>query len=196
MNKKKPLKIQRIRNKSLTTKRRNYKPYRKAKWIWTDIFNELDDLKTKNKKFIKCISSKYGIVYSTLKNKYNHYKNNNISNINQENRGGSNKKINEENEKKIYEYIKKNYIDNENVLNNNIIKAIVNEKYEIKVSNWWVSNFKKRWYLSTQKIKPSKIATNLPSQEEQKSFLDECTEYKNKVRAKFFSIMMKQVIIL
>ena len=67
---------------------------------------------------------------------------------------------------------------------------------KIEVSEWWVSNFKKRWNLSTQKVKPSKVAVNLPSEDEQKIFLNECEDYRNKVKSKFFSTMMKQVIIL
>ena len=64
------------------------------------------------------------------------------------------------------------------------------------VSKWWISNFKKRWYLSTQKVKPFKIAVNLPTKDEQQIFLDECNHYKNKVKTKFFSIMTKQIIML
>jgi transposase len=192
----KPLKIKRNRDKTFTTKRNNYKSYHNAKWTWTEILNELDNIKNKEKNFIKVISLKYNIVYSTLKHKYNDYKNNKINNINEENRGGHNKKINEEQEKILYQYVKLNYIDTEDVLNNNIIKQIVKEKNKISVSDWWISNFKKKWKLSTQKVKPSKIAVNLPTENEQKIFLNECNEYETKVKKKFFSTTMKHIIIL
>ena len=40
-------------------------------------------------------------------------------------------------------------------------KELIKKKYKEKkfsISNWWISNFKKRWHLSTQKVKTSKIA--------------------------------------
>jgi hypothetical protein len=70
------------------------------------------------------------------------------------------------------------------------------KKDNIKISNWWVSNFKKRWNMSTQKVKPSKVAVNSPTEIEKQHFLNECNEYKNKIKAKFFLIMMKQIIML
>jgi transposase len=194
-----PLKIKRIRDKSFTTKRRNYKMYQKAKWNWMDVFKELDELKNKENKFIKNTSVKYGIVYNTLKTKYNNYKNNKINDVNIENRGGHNKKLNDTQEKKLYEHIITNYIDTNEVLNNDIVKEIIKDMFKkenINVSNWWVSNFKKRWNMSTQKIKPSKVAVNSPTEIEKQKFLNECNEYKNKIKAKFFLIMMKQITML
>lgn len=187
-----PIKIKRTRECNFTEKRDPYKKYLRAKWNWTDIFNEFE----KEKMNLKEISQKYNINYNTLRHKYSNFKNNKIKNINDENRGGSNKKINVNQEEELYLYIKTNYIDTEGILNNNIIEEIVKEKFKIEVSNWWITNFKKRWHLSTQKVKPSKIAVKLPTKDEQKIFLDECDEYKNKVNAKFFSIMTKQIIML
>ena len=185
MNIEKPIEIKRIRKSKFTEKRNPYKKYLCAKWLWTDIFIEIEN--TKNT--IKNISKKYNINYGTLRYKYTNYKNNKIKNINDENRGGFNKKITELQEKELYEHIKKNYIDTDGILNNNIIKEIVKERFiddKIKVSNWWISNFKKRWYLSTQKAKPSKIAVNIPTENELKMFLEECNEYKLKTKSKFF----------
>ncbi len=195
MNKKLPIKITRIRKSKFTEKRNPYKKYLDAKWNWTDIFNEIDNTKTS----IKEISKRYNINYTTLRQKYSFFKNNKIHNINDENRGGYNKKINEQQEKELYDHIKEKYIDVEGILNNNIIKEIIKEKFienNIEVSNWWITNFKKRWNLSTQKIKPSKVAVNIPTEDEKNLFLNECNEYKNKTNTKFFSIMMKHIIIL
>jgi len=180
-----PIKTKRIRKSKFTEKRTPYKKYLYAKWTWSDIFTEIEN--TKNT--LKNISKKYNINYDTLRHKYGNYKNNKIKNINDENRGGSNKKITDLEEKELYEHIKKNYIDNDGILNNNIIKEIVKERFidkKIEVSDWWISNFKKRWYLSTQKAKPSKIATKIPTESEQKMFLEECNEYKLKTKPKFF----------
>lgn len=190
-----PLKINRIRKNNFTEKRNPYKKYLSAKWNWTDIITEINDSKLSMKE----ISKKYNINYNTLRHKYCNYKNNKINNINDENRGGNKRKIDEKQEEEIYKYIKENYIDTEGILNNNIIKEIIAEKLKknkIVVSNWWISNFKKRWHLSTQKVKPSKIAINLPSEDEKKLFLNECKEYKNKIKTKFFLTMMKQIIML
>ena len=190
-----PVKIKRIRENKFTEKRNPYKKYQNAKWKWTDIFNEIENSSIS----IRNISKKYNINYNTLKQKHLYHKNNKIKNINDENRGGNKRKISKEQDKELYRYIKENYIDTEEILNNNIIKEIIKEKFkddDIDVSKWWISNFKKRWYLSTQKVKPSKIAVNIPSKDEQQIFLDKCNEYKNKIKTKFFSIMTKQIIIL
>ena len=190
-----PLKIKRLREYKFTEKRNPYKKYLNAKWNWTDIFIEIE---TSNET-MKTISKKYNINYVTLRQKYSLFKNNKIDNVNNENRGGSNKKISEREEKELYDYIKENYIDTESVLNNNIIKEIVKEKFknnDVDVSKWWITNFKKRWNLSTQKVKPSKVATFLPEEKDINLFLEECDEHKKITKTKFFSIMMKQAIIL
>ena len=92
MNKKLPIKITRIRKSKFTEKRNPYKKYLDAKWNWTDIINEINNTKTS----IKEISKRYNINYTTLRQKYSFFKNNKIRNINDENRGGHNKKINEQ----------------------------------------------------------------------------------------------------
>jgi hypothetical protein len=188
MNVEIPIKIKRLRERKFTKKRSPYKKYLNADWRWTDIFKEIEELRH-GRNYIKLISKKYNINYDTLKHKYRNYKNNKIDIIDNENRGGSNKKISKIRENELYSYIKTNYIDTNEILNNNIIKEIINEKFkkdEIVVSSWWISNFKKRWNLSTQKVKPSKIAVNIPTKKEEDIFLRECDEYRNKVREKFF----------
>ena len=108
----KPIKISRNRKNKFTEKRNPYKKYLNAKWKWTDIFNEITNI-CHLKNFIKITAEKYNINYITLKHKYNNYKKDNINNINNENRGGSKRIINIEQEKSLYQYIKINYIDME-----------------------------------------------------------------------------------
>jgi hypothetical protein len=120
MNIENPITIKRNRRKKFTEKKNPYKDYLNAKWKWSNIFSELDDLNSNNvHNYIRITAKKYNINYNTLKNKYNKYKNNININIDKENRGGCNKKITLEQEKDLYFNIKKNYIDKEYVLNNN-----------------------------------------------------------------------------
>ena len=80
--------IKRNRKNKFTKKRRPYKSYNEAKWNWNDIFKEIDELKNnKTKNFLKIISIKHGIVYSTLKNKYYNFFNNKIKINNKKHRG-------------------------------------------------------------------------------------------------------------
>lgn len=91
----------RIRKKSFTSIKRPYKSYLEADWNWTDVFLEIDLLKSNGvPKIFISISKKYSIIYSTLRNKYCAYKNNKIIIDNKEHRGGSNKIFNI-NEQKI-----------------------------------------------------------------------------------------------
>jgi hypothetical protein len=169
------------RNKRYTKYRSPYKSYNSAEWKWTDIFLEIEEIKIVSVTFLKDIAEKYGIIYNTLRNKYNQYCNNkNINNIDIENRGGSNKTFSINDERELYDRIKTNFIDRNRPLTNAIIKQIAintfNEKYPnndkiFNASNGWCTHFKKRWYLSTQRIKPSKVATNKITDEEIDIFL-------------------------
>ena len=127
-----PEKIKRIRTNKFTEKRNPYKKYLTAKWKWSDVMNEI----TNSKSTIKYIAKKYNINYTTLRQKYSYYKRNKLVNINDENRGGSKRKLNDIQEKELYSYIKENYVDNDGILNNNIIKEIVKEKAIQKFCNF------------------------------------------------------------
>jgi len=140
--------------KKYTEKRNPYKSYLGANWKWSDIFNEIDNLKKNTNNFIKHVSTKYGIKYSTLCNKYNYYnkylRSDAIINVNEENRGGCNKIFSDVEEKQLFERIKSDYIDNNKPLNNNIIKEMASDffkKYypdgEFKLSIGWCTKFKK-----------------------------------------------------
>ena len=189
-------KIKRLREQTFTEKRNPYKKYQKAKWNWTDIFNEIDEMKSlKISKFIKKVSNKYGIKYQTLLNKYYIYKNKNdkILNINDENRGGYNKVFKEHEEYEIYLFLKNNFIDENQMLCNDIIKFYAQDEYQkiyknnnFHASDGWCNMFKQRWNLSTVKCSISKIATKIYTDIEIDDFLKKCSDGYIKVGSFFF----------
>lgn len=145
-----PKSIKRKRNKTYTQKRNPYKSYLNAKWKWEDVFNEIDEIKTTQKQFIKISSIKYGINRDTLQQKYNLYQKNNNIKINKENRGGSNKIFTIDEEMMLYTHIKNNFINKNKQLNNNIIKELALDEFKkknnnglFKISIGWCNMFKK-----------------------------------------------------
>src|ERR1700731_1802199 len=76
-----PKKIKRKRIKKFTKNRQPYKTYLQADWIWTDIFKEIDKLKSINLTYLKDTSEKYGINYNTLSKKYNKYCKTNVNKL-------------------------------------------------------------------------------------------------------------------
>lgn len=192
-----PKNIKRERSKKFTKKRQPYKTYLQANWVWTDIFLELDQLKKVSDTFLKDTSLKYGIVYSTLSKKYNKHCRSKITDktVNNENRGGSNKIFTQSDEKKLYDIIINDYINKELPLNDSIIKEIAlkminNDKF--KASDGWCNMFKKKWNLSSQTVKPVRIATNVPSNEDVTNFLDEYDLAIKGVKKRISLITMKQ----
>lgn len=170
------------RSKKFTQKQSPYKTYLQAKWKWVDIFSEIDAIKHTNPSYLKIISSKYGITYNTLSNKYSKYtrsKELNNEYLNNENRGGSNKSFDIDDEAALYNHIKINFIDKDTPLTNSIIKEIAIQKYkskndninDFKASDGWCTIFKKRWNLSSQNVKPKRIATNILSDQDINDFL-------------------------
>lgn len=108
-----------------------------------------------------------------------------------------------EQEKQLYEDIKNNYIDKNRPLTNDIIKEIafkkireIDENKIFNMSNGWTIMFKKRWNLSTQKVKCSKIATNIPTNDDIQIFLDEYHNMCKDVKKRIPLIMMKLRMIL
>jgi len=204
-NQKLPKYVKRKRNKKYTKNRKPYKTYQAAKWNWSDIFIEIDELKNTSNTYLKDITEKYGIIYTTLAHKYAiHCKNINENNlmIDEENRGGSNKIFTYDEENELYMKIKNKFIKKNKPLNNHIIKKLALNKFKEKVngtkftaSNGWCNMFKKRWNLSTQKLKSSKIATNLPSDKDIKIFLNDFERSSKIVKKSLYLIMMKHVAI-
>ena len=140
-----------LRESKFTEKRNPYKKYNKAKWNWAEIFEEINLLKNETPKILKEMSKKYGINYKILKNKYSCCKNNKEFNFDEENRGGSNKTFNENEERNIFLFIKENFIDKNKVLCNDIIKIYANNKFKelysngkFNASDGWCNMFKKR----------------------------------------------------
>ena len=201
MNKYTPIKLNYKERKKYPNKRNPYKPYLKSNWNWKEIFKEIEDIKDNDRKFIKTVAIKYNITHVTLKKKYNMYCKNKKINFDKEYRGGHNKKFSEIEETEIFMYIKSNYIDKNRPLTNDIIKEIAlnklnhkNNNSETNLSNGWCTDFKKKWNLSTQKIRCSKIASNIPDNEEINIFLDKYDELSKHIKKSLYLIMMKRVI--
>ena len=71
-----PVNIKRIKKYKYPKIRNNYKKYQYANWNWEDIFVEIDGLKENGmREYIKYVSIKYNVNYSTLKHKYDNWKN-------------------------------------------------------------------------------------------------------------------------
>lgn len=107
-----PKKIKYAKRNNYAEKRRPYKSYLSAKWMWSDIFIELDELSKTSSTYLIDISKKYGINYKTLSNKYYKHRNSKDDrmHINDENRGGQNKVFTVDDEKRLYDNIKKNLL--------------------------------------------------------------------------------------
>ena len=180
----KPKITKRNRNKKFTVKRRPYKSYNEAKWNWSDIFIEIDQLIIdKNKNFFKITSIKYGIVYSTLKNKYYDFKNNKIIIDNKEHRGGSNKIFTYKQEFDILLYLKNNFIDKNEMLCDQMIKLYAIDVFKLlnvdkifNASSGWCTNFKNKFYLSTVRCSIFKKSTTFYTEKELNDFTNLCIE--------------------
>ena len=181
-----------LKEPKFTEKRNPYKKYQKAKWNWTDIFNEIN-LSKGEAKIMKNISKKYNINYSTLRNKYSKFlKESNYQKINTENRG-TKKIFTDEEDNEIYLFIKNNFIEKNRVICNDIIKIYAKEKFkelhpdeQFNASDGWCNMFKKRWNLSTVKTSISKIASIVYTEDEINIFLNECKDLLANVGSKFF----------
>jgi hypothetical protein len=199
-----PIKIVRKRNKTYTQKRQPYKTYLQADWNWSDIFKEIEVTKLNSSTYLKDISNKYGIKYSTLSKKYSNYaKSDKLdTSFDHEKRGGCNKMFSNEDEKALYDRIINGFIINNSPLNNSIIKNLALKLYSEKdkniingkkftASNGWCNMFKKKWKLSTQKVKPSKKATNMPNKDDILKFLSDYKLKTSNVKKKIYTILMK-----
>ena len=152
----------------------HYVTYKLNEWI--NIFKNIDDIKEKDRNFLKTISDKFNVNYSTLKNKYHTYrknnKNNNILNTTNfliDKRGKSNFLLTDIEEQCLYDYLTLHFISTNSPLNNIMIMNIATIMFKDKIkiindnmfSHNWCTLFKKRNSLSTRRIKSSKIATTI-----------------------------------
>jgi len=190
----KPKNIKRFRQKKFTEKRKPYKTYNNANWNWNDIFIEINELKiNKIRNFIQIVSNKYGIIYSTLKNKfYDFYNKKNIIK-GKDNRGGSNKIFNYNQELEIIKFLKVNFIDKNEMLcdqmikiyASNFFKSLQNKKI-FNASSGWCSYFKNRFYLSTVKCSIFKKSTTIYTDKQLNEFNDLCIEKHKLVGSDYF----------
>ena len=179
-----PIKIIGKKIVRFTEKRNPYKKYKAAKWTWSTVFRYINSIKNSNKKFIKSASVKFGININTLNHKYKIYCNNKSHKFNEENRGGINKLLSYDKEKKLYNQIFNKFINKNKPLTNKIIIQLALQyatNGKKNISNSWCTMFKKRWNLSTQKIRASKIATVVPTTADIYDFLNKYKEYKRTI---------------
>ena len=176
--------IKRKRNKKFTTIRRPYKAYNNAPWKWSDVFTEINNLKLINvHNFFIVVSVKYGIVLSTLKNKYYDLKNNKITIDNKEHRGGYNKIFNDEQELNIFSYLKNNFIDKNEMLCDELIKLhalntfkLLNNNKIFNASSGWCNTFKNKFKMSTVRCSIFRKATHPYTAKELNDFIKLCND--------------------
>ena len=192
-----PIKIEKMRIVKYPSKRNNYRRYKNAEWKWEEVFNEIEKVKGDCDNYIKLISEKYNIPYRTLTRKYNLWKNNNVDN--NENRGGHNKIFSEEEERNLYNYIVNVFINCNLLFNNDHLKLLAIQQYHMlqkeknkeyiteesfSISDGWVTDYKKKWKLSSLKTKLNKKATKTDPNE-LVTFLGECTNITKEVENKY-----------
>lgn len=183
-----PIKTKKLRKTEYPTKRNNYRRYENSKWKWENVFNDIEILKSQNgNQYMKKISTKYNIPYSTLKMKYSNWKNENKC-PNDDDRGGHNRIFSEDEEKNLYNYIVNIFIECNLVFNNDHLKFLTIQFYHalqkekdqnykaddnFTISDGWVCEYKQRWRLSSLKSKLSRRGTKI-NPEELNGFLIEC----------------------
>ena len=184
-----PKKIKKIRKVKYPKKRDNYRRYSNADWEWEDVLKDVETQKDGgDNHYMKTISERYNIKYSTLQRKYSKWKNNKCLQ-NDERRGGHNKTFTEDEERILFNYIKTVFIDCNLIFNDNHLRYlaiqyynmsrkerdanfIIDEKFSI--SNGWIAEFKKRWKLSSLKTKINRKGVKIDPKEYD-NFIKECS---------------------
>lgn len=169
---------------NFTPKKDNYKPYQFANWKWNEVFAELDKLLLSDTKGARgIISKKRKINYNTLKSKYSKWiLDGRPTIVDEENRGGHNKVFTEQEERDLYEYILNVYIGCNLLYDDECLRISAIKKFnqlhpnkidEFTASQGWISDFKRRWKLSSLKASFSRIATT-NTDDITKTFLEKC----------------------
>lgn len=174
--------------------RNHYKNYTETTYKINDLLLEFHELKTnETKKAVDSITKKSGLTRSTLLRYYSIWLENKDFDFSKERRGGSNKLLDYENEKKLANLIIEVFINGFLYLTNQHIKILAVKQYhlmqleinkdyikeEFLPSDVWATNFNKRWNFSSQKIKLNKKAVYVDPFEID-IFLEECKEAFNK----------------
>lgn len=189
-----PKTVTRTRKEKYTQNRSPYKKYKHADWSWCDVYEYINNAKNDgHSNYIQMACDEFGIKYGTMRDRYGKYQKHceNSETNDMEHRGGTNKLFANDEEREMYEYIISNYVDNNRPLNNGILKQIAVHKYnEISeekkenLSDGWCTMFKKRWNLSTQRVKASKVASNVPTEEEINEFLNTFGRWTQTIKSK------------
>lgn len=160
-----PIKLNRKIVSHYSTVRDNYKNYKNMPWNWLTIFRAIErSKKNGDKTYIKLVSEKYNIKYTTLKNKYYKWLDDGkpMEFNNEDNRGLSNRLFTINEEQELYEYIKSIFIDSNLFLDDECIKILAKKKWDLLYDNkkesflaskCWVYEFKKKMEIINKNCK-------------------------------------------
>lgn len=195
-----PKKIIKKRKVAYPKVRDNYKRYKNAEWKWETVFNEIDALKNEGSfNYIKTVALKKNIKYGTLIRKYAEWNKNKEKYIDDDNRGGHNKIFTESEERELYEYIVKVFIECNLIFSNEHLKFLAIQKYHMlrkekdknyikddtfTLSDGWVSDYKRKWKLSSLKTKLNRKGIKIDASELDK-FYEECRQAVNTIDKKY-----------
>ena len=138
---------------------------------------------------LRSVASKYNINYSTLRNKFNKFKNN----IKPKSRGGTNKLFTKDQEKSLSEWVQEVFINNKLFFDDDCLRITAIKKYNLlykanlnHISDGWIFNFKKRW--TSVRCSYSRTAS-ANVDEKTKEFLDTSTNrYKSIPHDRIFNM--------
>jgi DDE superfamily endonuclease len=165
-----PIKVNWKKKKTFTKIRSNYKNYNESDISWCEIFEEADNIRNDESKFLMKLAKKYNCNYKTLKNKYSNWRKNDYVEQNENEHRGNKTKFNSEEEKDLFEYIKSVYIETNLFFDDECLSIVAKRKWDLlypelkddfTASRNWVYYFKKRWNLSSYKGRNSKKANTI-----------------------------------
>ncbi|MBS1736811.1 MAG: hypothetical protein JSS98_09460 [Bacteroidetes bacterium] len=187
-----PRKIKYHTKNRYTVKRRPYKKYNLANWSWETVIQELLSIKDIDKNYLKTISNKFGIIESTLENKFRQYSLLGKTSL-EDHRGHKNKLFTVDQEREMADHIKKEYIDRHLSFDNEDLKIYALDKWKelypdndlFTASVGWCTDFKKKWGISSVSPSKKRMSEN-DSTSDNEFFLKECKSELERVGAENF----------
>ena len=182
-----PRKIKYQTKDRFTSKRRPYKKYNLSDWSWETVMQELLSIKDTDKNFFKTISNKFGIIESTLEDKFRKYVLLGKTSL-EDHRGCKNKLFTIEQEQEMASHIKNNYIDRYLPFDDTDLKIYSLKKWKefhpdneiFTASVGWCTDFKKKWGISSVTPSKKRMSENNCISENEK-FLEDCKKELDRV---------------